>query len=262
MSTAKRRINSTGRKRITRDCIDIRILETDSGEPLQAKASLKLEDMKFPVGSAVLIEAYHRSSGMRFDCGTVDALKIPNVLVLDQVDRSGSVLFRVKVVDTDKDQGKLLGSAERVQPASEDDKEGKRSLFPVLFRDLGELIWKVEINVGDRPKLVINKEIPGIRHSLHQNSLLQAFLLPAALRIVLEAMMNTGGDDDDDEEPGWKTEWLQFCREDLGIQDDPFAVIDEGKADWVERTVLSFCASHRFMENIRKMEKESHEYTP
>ena len=156
MSTAKRRINSTGRRKIARECIDIRMLESPVGEPLSAKASLDLSKMILPKSATVAIEAYHRSSGMRFDCGTVGELRIPPVLLLDQVDRSGSVLFRVKIVDNDNEPGKLLASAERIQPRSEDDADGRRSLFPILYRDLGPELWKVEINYGDRPTLILN----------------------------------------------------------------------------------------------------------
>ncbi len=256
MSSAKRRINFTGRKRIGREEVDIRLLESGSGEPLRAKVSLSLVEHKFPPASLVSIEAYHRSSGMRFDCGTVDALSIPPVLVLDEVDRAGSILFRVKVVEAGSDFGKILGSAERIQPTSEEIEEGKRSLFPVLFRHLGEQVWKVEINPGDRPKLILNNDIPGISHRLHQNPLLQGFLLPAAFRIVLESLVREP-EEDDDEETGWKTEWLQYCREGLGIQDDPSALDEDGKYEWVERTITSFCRNFRFVESIRKMDGEA-----
>lgn len=253
MTNAKRRINSTGRKRIRRDEVDIRMLEVHAGEPLKAKASLSLDSHNFRPDSRVSIEAYHRSSGMRFDCGTVGALKIPALLVLDEVDRSGTVLFRVKVTEADGDVGKLLGSAERIQPTSEETIDGKRSLFPVVYRDLKEQVWKVEILDGGRPKLILNCEIPGIGNKLHQNALIQAFLFPAALRIVLEKLVLTD-DDGDDEEPGWKAEWLQFCKGAMGIHDDPEMLDDEGKAEWIERVLNNFCSTYKFMDGIRKMD--------
>lgn len=253
MSKAKRRINSTGRKKIKRTDIDIRLLEAKAGEPLKAKASLSLGEHAFPPESFVSIEAYHRSSGMRFDCGTVGALAIPPLLVLDEVDRTGSVLFRVKVTESGPDIGKLLGSAERVQPSSEETIDGKRSLFPVLYRDLKEQVWKVEINEGDRPKLILNNTIPGIGNKLQHNPLVQGLLFPAAFRIVLEKLVKEP-DEDDDEEAGWKTEWFQFCREGLGIHDDPSTLDEDDRLDWVDAVVDRFCRVYRFIDGIRKME--------
>lgn len=255
MTKAKRRINSTGRKKIRRDQVDIRLLEAQAGEPLRAKATLSLDEHNFPPASVVSIEAYHRSSGMRFDCGTVGALKIPPLLVLDEVDRSGTVLFRIKVTDADCDVGKLLGSAERIQPTSEETEDGKKTLFPVIYRDLGQQIWKVEILPGSTPKLILNCAIPSISNKLHKNPLLQAMLFPAALRIVLEELTNSENDGDDDE-PGWKADWLQFCKENLGVPDDPTGPDDEGKSEWVERALKSFCGMYRFLDGIRKIDGE------
>jgi hypothetical protein len=182
-------------------------------------------------------------------------LKVPDVLVLDEVDRSGSVLFRVRVIDSEANPGKILGAAERIQPTSEDDEDGRKSLFPILFRDLGAEVWKVQIEYGDRPKLVLNKEIPGIRHRLHQSHLLQGFLLPAALRIVLQELVRDPEDDDDDE-PGWKAEWLQFCASTLGMM-EPGELKGEQKAEWVDDAVRKFCEAYQFMDGIRKLEEDT-----
>lgn len=262
MSTAKRRINSTGRRKIARECIDIRMLESIIGEPLSAKAALDLSAMTLPASAAVAIEAYHRSSAMRFDCGTVGELRIPSVLLLDQVDRSGSVLFRVKIVDNDNDPGRLLASAERIQPRSEDEGDGRRSLFPILYRDLGSEIWKVEINYGDRPKLILNTRLPGFSHKLQENPLLQGLLLPAAFREVLDHLVepsDTGDDvegDEGDTGTGWKEEWLQYARDELGMSDIADSFSEEQRQEWVDEAIVKFCEKGSFITRIRKMAEE------
>ena len=156
MTGAKRRINSTGRKRINRDRIEIRMLASQPGEPLKAVAKIDLRGETLPPHAAVVFEAYHRSSGMRFECGTVGEIKLPKVFVLDEVDRSGSPLFRFKVVDVGEQQGRILASAERIQPKSEAEENERRSLFPISYKDLQADTWKVEIEPGDRPRLIIN----------------------------------------------------------------------------------------------------------
>jgi hypothetical protein len=230
------------------------MVEPRPGTPLRARATLDLTPMAFPSDAAVAIEAYHRSSGVRFDCGTVGALRIPDELVLDQIDQGGSVLFRVKVVDSNEAQGKILGSAERIAPRSEEDEEGKRSLFPILYRDLGPELWKVQIDYDDRPKLVLNREIPGIKLKLGDNALIQGLLLPAAFRIVLEALVDDPSEDDD--EPGWKADWLKYCAETLGIRTDPSTLDQEGRANWIDDAVAAFCRTYSFMDAIRRMEED------
>jgi len=252
MSTTKRRINSTGRKRIGRECIEICMLETDAGEPLKAKINLRLEKQGFPASARVAVEAYHRSSGMRFDCGTIKALEIPDVLVLDKVDKSGSILFRLKVVDGDLEPGKLLGSAERLKPKSEDSNENRRSIFPILYRDLRHDVWKVEIEQGSRPMMIVNKRIPGFSHKLLESPMMQGLLLPAALRVVLNELVRLSETGENEDEPGWKEEWLEYCRTELGSEDDPRNFSDENaKADWIDDVVMRFCENLSLIEKIR-----------
>lgn len=252
MSSAKRRINSTGRRRIGRECIEISMLECPPDEPLKAKVCLKLQKQGFPGGASVAIEAYHRSSGMRFDCGTIEALSIPDVLVLSEVDKSGSVLFRLKVIDNDTEPGKLLGSAERLKPKSEEDSEGRRSIFPILYRDLTHDVWKVEIEQGDGPKLIINKRMPSFAHKLHESPMMQGLLLPAALRFVLQELVSLSETGESEEEPGWKEDWLEYCCSELGADDDPRELIDEiSKKNWIDDVVMRFCENLSFVEKIR-----------
>jgi len=257
MSTAKRRINSTGRKRIGRECIDINMLETTPDEPLKAKIALNLDNAGFPDSATVAVEAYHRSSGMRFDCGTVSALSIPDVFVLSEVDRSGSVLFRLKVVDNDAEPGRLLGSAERLKPKSEEDSDGRRSIFPILYRDLRQDVWKVEIEQGDRPVLIVNKRIPGFAHRLLESPMMQGLLLPAALRFVLKELVRPSETGEGDDEPGWKDEWLEYCRNELGATDDPRELPDESsKEDWIDDAVQRFCDNLSVIDRIRSTAEE------
>lgn len=256
MSTAKRRINSTGRKRIRQECAEITMLESGTDEPLKAKIDLKLENQEFPPGARVAVEAYHRSSGMRFDCGTIGALNVPDVLVLSEVDKSGSVLFRVKVVDCEGVPGKLLGSAERLKPRSESESENRRSIFPILYRDLRHEVWKVEIEQGDRPVLIVNKRIPGFSHKLLESPMMQGLLLPAALRIVLNELVRISETGEDEGEQGWKEEWLEYCRGELGAEDDPRELADENvRQDWIDDVVMRFCENLSLVEKIRISEE-------
>ncbi|MDH2382843.1 hypothetical protein [Bradyrhizobium sp. CER78] len=258
---SKRRINSTGRKRISRESIDIRMLSAVPGESLRASAAIDLSSYKFPADALLAIEAYHRSSGMRFECGTVGNQSIPPVLLLDQVDQSGSVLFRVKVTDGDGERGRLLGSAERVQPLSEDESKDRRALFPVLYRSLGQQVWKVEINEGDRPKLILNRDLPGIQHRLQTDVFMKGTLFPPAFRIVMEALSAAPNDDDGDDEaesPPWQTEWLTFCQERLGLAAPPPNDPDE-RQSWIEDAVDRFSAEYGFVREIRKQDRNQEE---
>ncbi|MCY4243243.1 MAG: hypothetical protein OXD36_16060 [Rhodobacter sp.] len=233
------------------------MLETGPGEPLRATVSLKLGNQGFPGGALVAVEAYHRSSGMRFDCGTVDTPEVPDELVLSEVDRSGPVLFRLKVIDNEEEPGKLLGSAERLKPGSEDDGEKRRGIFPLLHRDLGHDVWKVGIEHGDGPCLILNTRIPGFRHRVLESPMMQGLLLPAALRSVLRELVRTPGTGESEDGPNWTEEWLEYCRAELGATDDPRDLADENKEYWVDERVERFCENLSLIEKIRNASEDA-----
>lgn len=252
MSSVKRRINSTGRKRIERKCIEINMMECLPGEPLSASVTLDLQEQGFPGSASVVIEAYRRSSGMRFDCGTVDTPSVPEPLVLTEVDRGGSVLFRLKVIDNDLEPGKLLGSAERLRPKDGDDSEDRRSIFPVLNRDLEEDVWKVEIEHGDGPKLILNTRVPNFSYEVRNNLMTQGTLLPAALRFVLEELVRLSDTGESEDESDWKEKWLRYCDAELGIKDDPRNLQgDEAKKDWIDYAAKKFCEKYNFVGRMK-----------
>lgn len=254
---SKRRINSTGRKRIRHEHIEIQMLPSRADESLRASAKIDLSSYRFPAEALLAIEAYHRSSGMRFDCGTVGEQRIPKLLLLDQVDQGGSILFRVKVTDNEGHRGLLLGSAERIQPLAENEDKDRRALFPVLYRSLGEQVWKVEINSGDRPKLILNRDVLGLQHRLENDAFMKGMLFPPAFRIVLAALASATRDDDNDDEqesPAWQAEWLKFCQETLGIASAPPIDFEE-REKWVEEAVEKFSSEYGFVKEMRKQEE-------
>jgi hypothetical protein len=253
MSSAKRRINSTGRKKISQDKIDLRILSVVPGEPLKAKIGIDLESLDLPGSASVSVEAYHRSTAMRFDCGTVGAKRVPEILSLNELDQAGGVLFRIKVVDQEGQPGKILASADRVRPSIEGEDLARRSIFPVEFRDLGQEVWRVDINDDAGPSLLLNSKIPALMHRIHENPLVAGALLPAAFRIVLKHLAHNRSEDDEDGE-GWKADWMRFCSEGLGVEDDPEDLEDdEAREIWVDDAVRRYCETKDFVEKAKHM---------
>ncbi|MBP3127363.1 hypothetical protein [Thalassospira sp. ER-Se-21-Dark] len=256
MSSAKRRINSTGRKRIGQESISIEFLDVQPGDPVAVKISISLKSGEFPSDANVVFEAYHRSTTMRFDCGTVGHLVIPDKIHLTDLDHSMSIQFRLKVVDPDVEPGRILGAASRLKAKDEGDVDGRRSFFPIFYRDLRHDVWKVEIEQGSRPALIVNKRISGFTHKLSASPMMQAILLPAALRFVLLELVETSDDGEEDGEQSWKDDWLEYCRSELNVDDDPRELVGEDeKNDWIDDVLMKFCESYAFVQNVRKSEE-------
>lgn len=247
----KWRINSTGRQRILREHFKFSMLEAEIGQPLKAKVTLDLSSYNFPATAALVIEGYHSSSVQRFECGSVARPAIPSLLVVDEVERSGSLHFRIKVVDTEQTPGLLLGSAVKISPKGDGDRDGRKSLLPVRYRDLGHQVWKVDVEFGNRPELIVNLALPEIKHWLKSHALIQGFMLPAALRIVLQELVRDA-DGDGDEGDAWREEWKTYCRMELGMTGDPPDMRGDAqqKAEWIENAVDSFCRKFKLVKRI------------
>jgi hypothetical protein len=252
MATAKRRINSTGRKKIARESVDIRLAPLKPAGPQEVTASFKVGDLGFPAGASVVLEAYQRSSSMRFECGTVGAPEESKHIVLEELDRATPVLFRLKVVE-DTGTGKILGAADRIRPTGNENEEGKRSIFPINETDLGVEVWRVSIDDAG-PSLLLNYRIPSFKHRILENPMLRGVILPAAFRIVLERLVVDHAFDEGDDED-WRALWLRYLREAFGIDDDLDELTSEiDRQDWIRNVVSRFCEAHDFVETIRSVE--------
>ena len=251
MTSARRRVNSTGRKRIGQKCVDIRMLVSEPGAALKASISVSLDGLGFPHDALVAVEAYYRSSGMRFELGSVRNLRAQEILELSEIDRAGAALFRLKVIDNNVEPGKVLGSAERIAPRCETEGKNRRFLFPVQYQDLDADVWRVSIEDEDRPRLIINSRLRDFRHKLQQEPLIFGIILPAALRFVLQGLVSNSESGEDEYEQGWKEDWLEYCREALHVQDDPRNMTTEiDKKDWIDKAVMRFCENFEFVQKM------------
>jgi len=204
----KRRLNYTNRHTLTSEHVSIALVSQKNGRPPRFSARIEIPAAwKLPTGARVYVEPYVASTSMRFAFGTAGAVEQPADTTLTDVD-PGNVLFRIKVVDESGEIGMLLASAEEVRPAGQEGEEEQptRSIFPLALKDLGQAVWKVEIGRTERPRLVLNNRIPGLREQLLNDPLLQGAILPSAMQAVLQAML--GSDEFSDTE--WVGEWKCF----------------------------------------------------
>ncbi|MCG8068121.1 MAG: hypothetical protein JAY84_09660, partial [Candidatus Thiodiazotropha taylori] len=106
----KRRINHTGRQKIDKSNITIRLID-QAPKPLKFTAKLVLEKQELPNNAKVFVEAYHKNTTQRFDFGTVENITPPTDTTLNEVDPQGTTKFRIMVVDNKQQPGKLLAGA-------------------------------------------------------------------------------------------------------------------------------------------------------
>ena len=219
----KRRFNSTGRKAIAVSQISIRLTyPPEPGLPKSFEADLSgLKELGVPSSARIYVEPYvtGSSSIMRFSFGAIGEIEPPADRSLSGLDAGGRVLFRVKVVDESNEVGKILAAVNAIRPLDEKITEDQqRSILPVESRDLGEAIWKLELEDAVRPTLVVSNRIPGLIEQLKTDPFVQGSIIPHAVRLIFDPER---GDVTDD--TVWVQDWKQWASEILGkALDDDF----------------------------------------
>jgi hypothetical protein len=249
MVSIQRRLNSTGRKRIPRERVVIELsppLDTVSFPT--ATATIKLADLNLDTSATVVLQAYFRSSSMRFACGTVGELTVPDRMQLTDIDRGGAIQFRLLVATSDG-SGRIVASAEGLRPLNITESPDRQPLLRLRETDIEDQLWRVDLDDRNGPWLVINSRVPGLASQLRSSVLVQGLILPHALRVVLNGLPSEGEEEGDDE---WGNDWRKFL-EQLGLSAEPDDPSDEeSRQEWVEEAVATFCSLRRFAELLRR----------
>lgn len=254
-----RTFNYTGRTRINHSDVQVAI-ERMPDDTRIFNFKLVLDSYGLPGDAKVYLEAYFKSSYMRFDLGTVGhQLQLPpEQRSLEQIASGDIVLFRIKVVDESEVIGKILAEADGVAPVQKDGRPmSKVSILPVDFEDLGSMVWRV-IYDNERPVLQFNEKIPGIRDQAITPGTFFALVYPSVIRDVFTRILFVEGPTDLNENSNdWKCQWMQFASK-LGIA--PAPTIDDDSEEytskqnaqlWIENVVQKFCENHTLAEMLR-----------
>jgi hypothetical protein len=218
------RINSTGRKRIHREHVRIRLHEAGQGEPPSFSADVQLPaDLKLDPSAKVYVEPYVKSSSMRFDFGTAGQITPPANCVLSDIDAGATVLFRVKVVDETDEVGRILAAANGIRPEDDADGDDRRPLLPVRSVNLDEEIWRLEVDRDAGPTLMVNNRVPDLMETLKRDACLQGVIYPEVVRRIACEVFRIDKAFEEDEE--WISDWKVWFAAQLGRE------VEEGEVD-------------------------------
>jgi hypothetical protein len=233
----KRRINSTGRRRIERRHVTIRLRRIPGHERPRVEASLALEDLDLEPSAQIVLEAGFKDFAQRFAWGSVSRPGPERDPEISDLPSDQRIFFRVKAVEPSSHR--LLALARQIYPVGEDGDDGGRGeLFRVRTRPLGQELWRVVLEDDGAPVLELNQDTPDV---LREPSF-RAAILPAAMRIVLLELRDDDEDEDDDPD-SWSQRWFRFATDLAGYErpssDDPEI------RNWIDR------ACNRFGERFR-----------
>jgi hypothetical protein len=248
----RRKLNFTSRAKIPKSRVQIALRR--EAKLLAFDGSVDLSGLSFPRDAKVIVEAYYRTSLMRFDWGTAGQLTAPNERRLTEIDSDRVVHFRVKVVASDA-SGRILGLADDLMVAEKGGGEDEMSLLPVNFVELGELPWRVDYS-GAGTTLEINRSIEGAEGLVRNDPKTAALLFPAAAREILTRIILVDEHELEEESDEWWNLWLRWASTIA-----PDAMPESGdpgeKLAWIEEVVKTFSARHEFATRFHQTPEEA-----
>ena len=244
-----KRVNSTGRRRISREHV---VIEVHDGRPRRFDAVIDLAEFDAPPDAAVVLEATCAGSNTirRFEWGTVSRLSPPVDRELREL-TGENVFFSLKVIDRTEQFGRILGLAENIRPikAGPRTATGRRGILPVEQADLGDELWRLDFRPED-VFLLVNKRISGLADRVRCDPGLYPLIYPAIVRQVLASAFEEVADEEEDTER-WPALWLQFGRRLHPEQANPRMLeTDEDQEQWIEDVVAEFCREHRLKDRF------------
>jgi hypothetical protein len=234
----KRRINSTGRRRIKRRHVAIRLRKPPGHERPHIEANFDLEDLELDSSAQIVLEARFKDFAQRFPWGTIAKPGPDEGREINDVPSDQRISFSVKIVDPASHQ--LLALARRLYPVSEDGDDGGRSeLFRVRCVPLGQELWRVVIEEDGAPILELNADVPDVMARFREPGF-RAAILPAAMRTVLLSLRDEDVDQDDDLD-SWAQRWFRFA-EDLASDEWPGSREPETLRKWIDQACGEFAS--------------------
>lgn len=232
-----KRLNFTNRSKLTREQANVLV---HPGKPATFEAVLNLTHLPDSAGRAhVFVEAYHRTTRMRFPFGTVANLTPPPPLErrLTEFPDWKDVSFRVKVTDVTDSPGRIIAWANNIHPKGPED-DRQNDLVRWKDAELNGRLWDMEFDEHG-PVVLVEKAVG--HAAVGQDGRFIAAIYPEILRRSLaEALLvdKTTGDDPDH----WFTAWNKgYLTSKLGLPPVPEDANDiEQRRDWIEQAVEAF----------------------
>lgn len=240
-----RRLNYTGRKKISRSKVTVRLSSAGAGRS-GFQIEFDLSGYDFPEDATVFVEAYNSASYMRFPFGTIRERRDPKDVRLLDITSRPLPKFRLKVIDQSKRHGLLLGVADKLIPLRpQEELSNKQSLLPVDFCDLGDEIWRLDLS--DWPVLELNNNIDSIGEVARSGDSFLALVYPEVVRrilheIVIEQDLSDPGFDDSE----WTSLWLRYVCSLPGVSEPPSGASEAARTrrtEWIDQAVQAFCRS-------------------
>jgi hypothetical protein len=245
-----RKLNFTERTKIPRANVRV-TLSRDANGVLIFDPQVSFDRVAVVPTARVFIEAYYRTSFMRFDCGSVEAFTPPEDRRLTDIEGTSVVRFRVKLVDNAAGDHRIVAVADDLVVSEErPDGSGRLPLLPVSFSDaLGQQAWRIAFEPNG-PVLELNNRIDNIKEVARHDAEFLALVYPSAVRQILTQILLVDEQDAHERGDEWWHLWLRWAeRFSTPLPDGEEAPL------WIDDVVAEFCKQQSLIDGWRGTER-------
>lgn len=239
----KRTFNYTGRKKINRKNVGIRLSQIDGAWIFDAE--MRLTDYHFAKNAEVWVEAYRQNLWMQWPWGTISLPKAPADRKLVEFNDPTGVLFRVRVVHPPgPEHHKLLGEADGIPFVKTGEADDfRRHLLEPVPDNLDQELWRLDFS-DEPPCLLVNKDAKPSWEAMARSPQFFALVYPEVTRRILtRILIDSDQWSEDDEDEGWKKDWVQFARMLGGLGAIPAS--KQEREDWIQSAVSALARKHQ-----------------
>lgn len=252
-----KRINFTSRKRLTRDHANVVIHpHPDPAAPPTFDMQLDLACLR-PAGdnARVFVEAYHQTTRMRFDFGTVAAVvaPLPAQRRLHEFADWKDIRFRIKVTDVTESPGRIVAWADRIKPKGPDDQD-QPDLVRFKDADLYGLLWDIEFD-DEGPVVLIERNAGGAQQ-VGRNDRFKAAVYPEILRRLLERALLEDKAAHDDEGHWFKLWYDGYFKAKLALGAPPPDDQEAARRNWITEAVNAFARRFQIVDYWKLVDDE------
>ena len=189
--------------------------------------------------------------------GGISAISKSEGVLVSDTNIPSELNARVRVRLVDPTTKRILAHTRNVALDGRGDPIGSDSeslLDCVLSGTMGAVVWRLEWGGNEeRPKLMLNNSIPGLKEAILDNPGFAGLLIPEVYRQVLQTILLQRYDSGEGTPQGLcANDWLELAEKHAGREPPMDRNWDEVHS-WVERAVAVFSSKLKAAESVQKL---------
>ena len=189
--------------------------------------------------------------------GGISAVTRPEGVLVSDATIPRELNARVRVRLVDPASKRILAHTRNVALDGQGNPIGGDSeslLDCVLSGTMGSVVWRLEWGGNEeRPKLMLNNSIPGLKEAILENPGFTGLLIPEVYRQVLQTILLQRYDSDEGTPQGLcANDWLELAEKHAGSE-PPMDRNWDDVHTWVEKAVAAFSSKLKATESVQKL---------